>query len=111
MNQVGCGAPLIRGFGVADDRPRQTSCYPQLFAILGRGEEIIYSGVISLCETGSGCRLRIRQQYQQLTKAVFERAMQAELTHHLGYENILSRAKTLATRATAMPRKLSMATS
>ena len=30
--------------------------------------------------------MRIRQQYQQLTKAVLERALQAELTHHLGYD-------------------------
>jgi putative transposase len=34
-----------------------------------------------LCQVHS-----IRQQYQQLTKAVLERAMQAELSHHLGYE-------------------------
>jgi putative transposase len=28
----------------------------------------------------------VRQQYQQLTKAVVERALQGEMTHHLGYE-------------------------
>src|SRR6185503_15894351 len=28
----------------------------------------------------------IRQQYQQLTKALIERALQGELTHHLGYD-------------------------
>jgi putative transposase len=28
----------------------------------------------------------IRQQYQQLTKALVERALDGELTHHLGYE-------------------------
>jgi len=28
----------------------------------------------------------IRQQYQQLTKALVERALQGELTHHLGYD-------------------------
>jgi len=30
--------------------------------------------------------LRIRQQYQQLTKALLEPALEGEITHHLGYK-------------------------
>src|SRR5258708_5034866 len=42
---------------------------------------------------------------QQLTKAVVERAMQAEMTHHLGYPKHAPKAKTPVTRATAPFRK------
>jgi transposase-like protein len=38
---------------------------------------------------------------QQLTKALVERALQGELTHHLGYTKHAPEGKTLATRATA----------
>ena len=37
---------------------------------------------------------------KQLTKALLERAMQAEMTDHLGYENTTRRGTTAATRAT-----------
>ena len=46
---------------------------------------------------------------QQLTKAVVERALQGELTHHLGYEKHDPPVKTPATPATASLRKRSRA--
>ena len=44
---------------------------------------------------------------KQLTKAVLDRAMQAEMTDHLGYEKHDRPATTEATRATAPPPSLS----
>ena len=38
---------------------------------------------------------------KQLTKALIERAMNAELTHHLGYEKHEAAGRLSATRATA----------
>ena len=48
---------------------------------------------------------------KQLTKAVLERAMQAELTHHLGYDKHSPSGNTAATPATANPRRPSRASS
>jgi putative transposase len=45
---------------------------------------------------------------KQLTKRLLERAMQTELTEHLGYENMLPPAKTVATPETVVIRKPSL---
>ncbi len=42
---------------------------------------------------------------KQLTKALLERAMDAELTHHLGYEKSDPAATTVGIRGTAPPPK------
>lgn len=42
---------------------------------------------------------------QQLTKAVVERALQGEMTHHLGMKNTHPKETTAATLAMANPRK------
>ena len=48
---------------------------------------------------------------KQLTKAVLERALEAEMSHHLGYESTPRPAATAAILATALRRKSCKATS
>jgi len=42
---------------------------------------------------------------KQLTKAILERALQAELTDHRGFENTIRQDTTVATRATGRAEK------